>query len=126
MAGKRKRNAGPSPTFCGTDNKRGERVFYSFPLRGSRWKNTRCATSCGAALSAVVRPIEFERGKAGIAVGSREKLPGVIDTLIAAVRAGELDDFFSQAAKTGVVGKPRKDARLSVGGGGSMASAAPQ
>jgi hypothetical protein len=56
------------------------------------------------------RPIEFEKGKAGIAVGSRDKLPAVIDTLIAAVRAGELDDLFSQAAKTGVVGKTRKAA----------------
>jgi hypothetical protein len=43
-------------------------------------------------------------------VGSKEKLPAVIDTLIAAVRAGELDDIFSQAAKTGAVGKPRKAA----------------
>jgi hypothetical protein len=56
------------------------------------------------------RPIEFEKGKAGIAVGSRDKLPVVIDTLIAAIRAGELDELFSQAAKTGVVGKARKAA----------------
>jgi hypothetical protein len=56
------------------------------------------------------RPIEFEKGKAGIVVGSREKLPALIDTLIAAVRAGELDDYFSQAAKTGTIGKPRKAA----------------
>jgi hypothetical protein len=56
------------------------------------------------------KPVEFEKGKAGIAVGSKEKLPTVIDTLIAAVRAGELDDIFSQAAKTGAVGKPRKAA----------------
>jgi hypothetical protein len=56
------------------------------------------------------RPIEFEKGKAGIVVPSRDKLPAVIDTLIAAVRAGELDDLFNQAAKTGVVGKPRKAA----------------
>jgi hypothetical protein len=56
------------------------------------------------------RPIEFERGKAGIAVGSKEKLPAVIDALIAAVRAGELDDLFTQAAKTGTIGKPRKAA----------------
>jgi hypothetical protein len=56
------------------------------------------------------RPIEFEKGKAGIAVGSKDKLSAVIDTLIAAVRAGELDDLFSHAAKTGVVGKPRKAA----------------
>ena len=56
------------------------------------------------------KPIEFERGKAGIAVGSKEKLPAVIDALMAAVRAGELDDLFTQAAKTGTIGKPRKAA----------------
>jgi hypothetical protein len=56
------------------------------------------------------RPIEFEKGKAGIVVGSKEKLPALIDTLIAAVRAGEPDDIFSQAAKTGAIGKPRKAA----------------
>jgi hypothetical protein len=56
------------------------------------------------------KPIEFEKGKAGIVVPSRDKLPAVIDTLIAAVRAGELDDLFSHAAKAGLVGKPRKAA----------------
>lgn len=30
--------------------------------------------------------------KAGIAFPSKDKLPGVVDTLISAVRAGELDD----------------------------------
>jgi hypothetical protein len=56
------------------------------------------------------KPIEFEKGKAGIVVPSKEKLPAVIDTLISAVRAGELDDLFSQAAKAGPVGKARKAA----------------
>ncbi|MHC2531776.1 DUF6641 family protein [Bradyrhizobium diazoefficiens] len=56
------------------------------------------------------KPIEFEKGKAGIVVGSKDKLPAVIDALIAAVRAGELDDHFSQAAKTGGIAKPRKAA----------------
>ena len=37
--------------------------------------------------------------KAGIAVPSKDKLPGVVDTLISAVRAGELDDMFAQASK---------------------------
>src|SRR5277367_3428502 len=36
------------------------------------------------------RPIEFEKGKAGIAVPSKDKLPTGIDILIAAVRSGEL------------------------------------
>ena len=37
-------------------------------------------------------------------------LCGIPENLIAAVRAGELDDLLSHAAKTGVVGKPRKAA----------------
>ncbi|SHI13707.1 DUF6641 family protein [Bradyrhizobium erythrophlei] len=56
------------------------------------------------------KPIEFEKGKAGIVVPSKEKLPAVIDTLIAAVRAGELDELFNQAAKTGTIGKAKKAA----------------
>jgi hypothetical protein len=56
------------------------------------------------------RLIEFEKGKAGIVVPSKDKLPTVIDTLIAAVRAGELDELFGQAAKTGAIGKARKTA----------------
>jgi hypothetical protein len=56
------------------------------------------------------RPIEFEKGKAGIIVPSKDKLPAVIDTLISAVRAGELDELFNQAAKTGSIGKARKAA----------------
>jgi uncharacterized protein DUF6641 len=56
------------------------------------------------------KPIEFEKGKAGIVVPSKDKLPAVIDTLIAAVKAGELDDLFSQAAKTGSIGKAKKAA----------------
>ena len=41
------------------------------------------------------RPIEFEKGKAGIAVASRDKLPALIDGLIGAAQAGELDDLLA-------------------------------
>ena len=34
------------------------------------------------------KPVEFEKGKAGVIVQSKDKLSGVVDTLIAAVRAG--------------------------------------
>jgi hypothetical protein len=47
----------------------------------------------------------FRAIKAGIVVGSKDKLPALIDALIAAVRAGELDDLFTQAAKAGAIGK---------------------
>jgi Family of unknown function (DUF6641) len=45
------------------------------------------------------KAIEFEKGKAAIAVPTKEKLPTVIDTLIGAIRAGELDDILAQASK---------------------------
>ena len=38
------------------------------------------------------KPVEFDKGKSAIAVPSLDKLPAVIDTLIAAVRSGELDE----------------------------------
>ena len=45
--------------------------------------------------------IEFEKGKAAIAVGALEKLPSVIEALIKAVRAGELDEQLNQSSKFG-------------------------
>jgi hypothetical protein len=43
------------------------------------------------------KPLEFEQGKAGVVAGTMEKLPAVIDTLIGAVRAGELDPMLEHA-----------------------------
>jgi len=45
------------------------------------------------------KPIGFDKGKSGIAVPSVEKLPGVINTLIAAVQKGELDSVLRQPGK---------------------------
>ena len=56
------------------------------------------------------KTIEFEKGKAGIAVPSKEKLAGVIDTLIAAVRAGELDAVLEQQGKQQGAQKAKKAA----------------
>jgi hypothetical protein len=46
-----------------------------------------------------LKPIEFERGKTAISVPSLDKLPTVIDTVIAAVRAGELDEQLAQSSR---------------------------
>src|SRR5471030_2511041 len=51
------------------------------------------------------KPIEFEKGKAGIAVASKDKLPALIDTLIGAAKAGELDDLMASSGKP--VGTPK-------------------
>jgi Family of unknown function (DUF6641) len=44
------------------------------------------------------KPMEFEKGKAAIAVPSRDKLPALIDTLISAAKAGELDELVTRAS----------------------------
>ena len=51
------------------------------------------------------KPIEFEKGKAGIAVASRDKLPALIDALVAAAKAGELDGLIAASGKP--VGAPK-------------------
>lgn len=45
-----------------------------------------------------LKALEFEKGKTGIAVGSMERLETVLETLIAATRAGELDGLLEAAA----------------------------
>ena len=55
------------------------------------------------------KPLEFEKGKAAIAVGTVEKLESVLTTLIAATRAGELDAFLEASTGLGK-GKSKKAA----------------
>jgi hypothetical protein len=43
--------------------------------------------------------VEFDKGKTAIGVPSLDKLPGIIDTLITAIRNGELDEQLAAAAK---------------------------
>jgi hypothetical protein len=56
------------------------------------------------------KPVEFEKGKAAIAVGKKDKLIPTIETVIAAVGAGELDTVLAQMSKTAVQLKSKKAA----------------
>ncbi|RTL61472.1 MAG: hypothetical protein EKK42_35100 [Pseudonocardiaceae bacterium] len=56
------------------------------------------------------KAIEFEKGKAGIVVPAKDKLPTIINMLIEAVRAGELDEILSQASKARPAFKSKKAA----------------
>jgi len=50
--------------------------------------------------------VEFSKGQTAIAVPNLEKLPSGIDTLISAVRSGELDNQIAAAST-----KPQKKAK---------------
>jgi hypothetical protein len=79
----------------------GEKVLIEKPLRTSKWWQP---DQNGAYLLTVKvgsKRIEFEKGKAAIVVPSLDKLSGVIDTLIKAVRAGELDEQINKSSKFG-------------------------
>ena len=75
----------------------GEKVLVERPLRTSKWWQPDQNGGYVMTMKVGSKRIEFEKGKAAIAVGSLEKLPGVIDALIKAVRAGELDEQLNQA-----------------------------
>jgi hypothetical protein len=56
------------------------------------------------------KPIEFSKGLAAIAVGKKEKLIPTIETVIAAVEAGELDAVLGQMSKSAVMTKGKRAA----------------
>jgi hypothetical protein len=57
--------------------------------------------TCYFVLRVGFQPVEFAKGATAIKVKSRAELPGVIDTLVAAVQAGELDDKIMPTKKAG-------------------------
>ena len=79
-------------------NNTGEKVMTEKKQRVMPWWNAQPSGSCVFFVRAGWKPIEFEKGKAAIAVPSLDKLPSVIDTVISAVRAGELDEQLAQAS----------------------------
>ena len=79
----------------------GEKMLVEKPLRTSKWWQPDQNGGYVMTVKIGSKRIEFEKGKAAIAVGSLEKLPSMIDTLIKAVRAGELDEQLNQTSKFG-------------------------
>ena len=65
-------------------------------------------------LKAGLRTIELEKGKPGILVGPVERLDGVLNTLIAAAKAGELDAALAAATASAErsVAKGKSEGRL--------------
>jgi hypothetical protein len=79
-------------------NEAGEKALIEKKQRILPWWSAQPNGSCVFFVRAGWKPVEFEKGKAAIAVPSLDKLPSVIDTVVAAVRAGELDDQLALAS----------------------------
>jgi hypothetical protein len=88
----------------------GEKRIVNKEQRVRPWWRTDAAGHLFMTIRFGSRPVDFEKGKSAIAVPSKDKLPAVIDTLMSAVRAGELDDVLAQASKQRATPKSRKAA----------------
>jgi len=66
-------------------------VQCDFKVLLRRWWRQHPNGSYALFVRSGLKAIEFEKGKPAIAVSSLDKLPSVIDTLITAIRNGELD-----------------------------------
>jgi hypothetical protein len=86
----------------------GRRSIVETPRRLRPWWRTDATGAIVLTVRYGFKTIEFEKGKAGIAVPSKEKLTGVIDTMIAAVRAGELDAILEQQGVARAVPKGKR------------------
>jgi len=93
-----------------TVKKDGEKTIVEKQHRVQPWFRVMANGTYAFFIRASQKPVEFERGKAAIAVPSIDKMPALIDTLIGAVRAGELDEQLSAAAKASPVRKANKKA----------------
>jgi hypothetical protein len=85
-----------------TVRKDGEKSVVEKTQRVTPWWQMDQNGSYVFMVRAGTRVIEFEKGKSAIAIPSLDKLPAVIDTLVKAVRGGELDTQLL----TGRVAKP--------------------
>jgi hypothetical protein len=80
-------------------NKDGERAMVEKQQRIPLWWRQHPNGSYALFVRSGLKQIEFEKGKPAIAVPTLDKLPSVIDTLIAAIRNGELDQQLAEASK---------------------------
>lgn len=87
----------------------GSRSFVEKQQRVLPWWVQLGDGSCLFTVRSGLKPIEFDKGKSAIVVLSQENVPDVIDTLIGAIRNGELDEHLARGSRVGML-KKRKAA----------------
>ena len=88
----------------------GVKQLRSLPKKVRPWWRTDATGAVVLTVRYGAKPIEFEKGNAAIAVGKVEKLKPVLETVIAAVQACELDGVLAQMSKTAVLTKGKRAA----------------
>jgi len=74
------------------------------------WWRTDGAGNLVLVLRSGLKTLELEKGKPAVVVGPPERLVGVIETLVAAAKAGELDAALEAVTDAGERGIPKRKA----------------
>ncbi len=90
-----------------TVKENGEKRIVPHQFKVKPWWRTDDVGRVFMSIKFAGRPVEFEKGKSAVAVPSKDKLSSVIDTLITATNAGELDEALASASKQRPLAKKR-------------------
>lgn len=91
-------------------NEAGTKELVKLQKRVRPWWREDVLGTIGLTVRYGSKAIEFEKGKTAIAVPNKDQLIATIDTVISAVRAGELDEHLTQQAKERGVPKLKRTA----------------
>jgi hypothetical protein len=91
-------------------NDAGTRELVRLQKRIRPWWREDVLGTVGLTVRYGAKAIEFEKGKTAIVVPRKDQLVATLDTIIAGVRAGELDEHLTQYAKARGVPKAQRAA----------------
>jgi hypothetical protein len=91
-------------------NEAGSKELVQLQKRVRPWWREDALGTVGLTVRYGAKAIEFEKGKTAIIVPHKEQLVATLDTVISAVKAGELDEHLAQQAKVRGVPKSTRAA----------------
>jgi hypothetical protein len=89
-------------------NEAGNKELVQLQKRVRPWWREDALGTVGLTVRYGAKALEFEKGKSSIIVPSKDQLVATLETVIAGVKAGELDEHLTQQAKTRRVPEPKR------------------
>ena len=89
-------------------NEAGNKELVQLQKRVRPWWREDALGTVGLTVRYGAKALEFEKGKSSIVVPNKDQLIATLDTVIAGVKAGELDEHLTQQAKARGISEPRQ------------------
>ena len=89
-------------------NEAGNKELVQLQKRVRPWWREDALGTIGLTVRYGAKAIEFEKGKTSIVVPNKDQLVATLDTVIAGVKAGELDEHLTAQAKARRITEPKQ------------------